>query len=255
MLQVKTFLEPDINTDITEPTSEKEKIIKEVLNLVKEYTDAKKDLKDTSRINRIQESSQHYIALKFVMCIGDVFIFYPKLLQFIKDQYIIVDDVPYRMESRKKIDYYRAKYNDLLDDINTNTYMEEELEQKFEELESYDHQVCYHSIMCFDTFYLRVRYIANLHLTNLLKQYPDVSKFLLSRYKHLEEYRFLNSMLLDTIHATGEINKDLTGKNIDENVKKAILESCKEQDSAVYARLFDDLTEITYDNDIRHFLR
>ena len=119
--------EPEININITKPETEKEKIIVEVLDLVDTYMDAKKNsigIVD-SKLNHIQEMSLYYIALKFVMCMGGEYLFHRKLLAFIKYQYLLVEDTDYLLESYKSIDYYTNKYNECLENINTNTYMED----------------------------------------------------------------------------------------------------------------------------------
>lgn len=252
--------EPEININITKPETEKEKIIVEVLDLVNTYMDAKKNsigIVD-SKLNHIQEMSLYYIALKFVMCMGGEYLFHKKLLAFIKYQYLLVEDTDYLLESYKSIDYYTNKYNECLENINTNTYMEDELEQKFEELDDYRNKIFHHNSRCFRSFYRRVRYLANLHLTNLLRHYPeiDVPESTLSRYKHMEDFRYLYSVYMDTMYAYIDVMDELDKRNdIDKNLKNAILKSQRDQRDTIRERLFGNLTEITYDNDINHFLR
>ena len=86
------------------------------------------------------------------MCIGDCHIYNTELLEYIKIQYLVVDDNPDRIRRLDVITEYEQKYTDLLDDINTNVYNEDELEEKFEILESYESKVRENKDRCFTVF-------------------------------------------------------------------------------------------------------
>ena len=72
----------------------------------------------------------------------------------------------------------------------------------------------------------------------------------------MEDFRYLYSVYMDTMYAYIDVMDELDKRNdIDENLKNAILKSQRDQRDTIRERLFGNLTEITYDNDINHFLR
>lgn len=233
-----------------------DKIKKDLLGIMEKFDKAKETRKkDSYTFVKTQESLLFEIALLFVMCIGDHNIYDTELLEFIKRQYLIVDDDSERIKRLDLITEYQQKYTQLLEDINTNVYNEEELEEKFETLESYAGKVRENKDRCFHRFYMDVRRIANLHLKNLIR-YGNTPKYTLSRYKHLEAFRYLKGNLINTLNASTSVQCELSQReDIDESVKRAIIQSYKNQEDMAYEQMFGDLSEIECDGDVDIFFQ
>lgn len=236
--------------------SEKDKILKELSCIIEKFRRAKEVKEyDSLKFVKTQESLLFDIALIFVMCIGDHNIYDTELLEFIKRQFLVVDDDQERIKRLDLIMEYEQKYTELLNDINTNVYNEEELEEKFETLESYASNIRGNKDLCFHRFYTDVRHIANLHLKNLIG-YGNTPKYTLSRFKHLEAFRYLKGNLINTLNASNSVQYELSQReDIDDSVKRAIIQSYKNQEEMAYEEMFGDLLEIECDGDVDIFVR
>lgn len=234
-----------------------EKIKKELLDTVEKYREAKEKQKNDFYFDLawVQGRLLFDIALTFVMCIGDCHIYNTELLEYIKIQYLVVDDNPDRIRRLDVITEYEQKYTDLLDDINTNVYNEDELEEKFEILESYESKVRENKDRCFHRFYMDVRHIANLRLESLIN-YGNTPKHILAVYKHLEAYRYLQYNLFKTHSASVTVQSELQyNEGINDSVKQTIIQSYKNQEDLAYEQLFGEIYEIECDGDVDIFLR